>query len=248
MAVSGAATPWPRATLADPLKPVCEIREPGVDRGDVDGGFVADDEESDRARGAPAERRFRLCLERFHVLASRGAEARRWSPGLGTATPIYPPAIAEHLPRGAQVITEPSLMSHQSYGPRPPVPKLLAMLERQAMRSTFFVPGFTVECYPKMTRAIVDADHEIGHHGYLNEQMQGIDRDTEARYLDRGLAALERGRGRRPGRVPGPMVGHELAHSPNCSTRGFGPRVCPRTAAPSACRVAVAEPVACGVI
>ena len=43
-----------------------------------------------------------------------------------------------------------------------------------------------------MTRAIVDAGHEIGHHGYLHEQMQGIDRDTEARYLDRGLDALER--------------------------------------------------------
>ena len=83
-----------------------------------------------------------------------------------------------------------SLMSHQAYGPRVAVPKLLRMLERQGIRATFFVPGFTAECYPEMTRAIVDAGHEIGHHGYLHEQMQGIDRDTEARYLDRGLKAL----------------------------------------------------------
>ena len=85
-----------------------------------------------------------------------------------------------------------SLMSHQSYGPRVAMPKLLRMLERQGIRATFFVPGFTAECYPEMTRAIVDGGHEIGHHGYLHEQMQGIDRDTEAGYLDRGLAALER--------------------------------------------------------
>jgi peptidoglycan-N-acetylglucosamine deacetylase len=85
-----------------------------------------------------------------------------------------------------------SLMSHQAYGPRVAVPKLLRMLERQEIRATFFVPGFTAECYPEMTRAIADAGHEIGHHGYLHEQMQGIDRDTEARYLDRGLRALER--------------------------------------------------------
>ena len=85
-----------------------------------------------------------------------------------------------------------SLMSHQSYGPRVAVPKLLRMLERQGIRATFFVPGFTAECYPQVTRAIVDAGHEIGHHGYLHEQMQGIDRDTEARYLDRGLSALKR--------------------------------------------------------
>ena len=83
-----------------------------------------------------------------------------------------------------------SLMSHQAYGPRVAMPKLLRMLDRQGIRATFFVPGFTAECHPEMTRAIVDAGHEIGHHGYLHEQMQGIDRDTEARYLDRGLAAL----------------------------------------------------------
>jgi peptidoglycan/xylan/chitin deacetylase (PgdA/CDA1 family) len=47
-------------------------------------------------------------------------------------------------------------------------------------------------------RAILDGGHEIGHHGYLHEQMQGIDAATEARYLDRGLDALERVAGVRP--------------------------------------------------
>lgn len=83
-----------------------------------------------------------------------------------------------------------SLMSHQSYGPLVAVPKLLRILERQEIRATFFVPGFTAECYPDMVRSIVDAGHEVGHHGYLHEQMQGIDRETEAGYLDRGLDAL----------------------------------------------------------
>ena len=85
-----------------------------------------------------------------------------------------------------------SLMSHQAYGPRVAVPKLLRILARQDIRATFFVPGFTAECYPDMLRSIVDAGHEVGHHGYLHEQMQGIDRETEARYLDRGLEALHR--------------------------------------------------------
>lgn len=83
-----------------------------------------------------------------------------------------------------------SLMSHQSYGPKVAVPKLLAMLARQEVRATFFVPGFTAESHPDMLRAIVDAGHEIGHHGYLHEQMQGISKETEAGYLDRGLDAL----------------------------------------------------------
>ncbi len=83
-----------------------------------------------------------------------------------------------------------SLMSHQAYGPRVGIPALLRLLSRQGVRATFFVPGFTAECYPDVVRAIVDAGHEIGHHGYLHEQMQGIDSDTEAQYIDRGLEAL----------------------------------------------------------
>lgn len=96
--------------------------------------------------------------------------------------------VLAHDPRA---VSRMSLMSHQAYGPKVAVPKLLDLLERQDVRATFFVPGFTAECYPDMVRAIVDGGHEIGHHGYLHEQMQGISREDEARYLDRGLDALQ---------------------------------------------------------
>ena len=85
-----------------------------------------------------------------------------------------------------------SLMSHQSYGPRVGVPRLLRLLDRQQVRATFFVPGFTADCWPDTVREIRDAGHEIAHHGYLHEPMQGITREQEAEYLDRGLEALGR--------------------------------------------------------
>ncbi|WP_427016570.1 polysaccharide deacetylase family protein [Pseudarthrobacter sp. P1] len=91
-----------------------------------------------------------------------------------------------------------SLMSHQSYGPRVAIPRLLQILDRQGIKGTFFIPGFTAESYPDTVRRIVDGGHEVAHHGYLHEQMQGIDAATEARYLDRGLDALERVAGIRP--------------------------------------------------
>ncbi|MET3709189.1 peptidoglycan/xylan/chitin deacetylase (PgdA/CDA1 family) [Arthrobacter sp. UYEF6] len=81
-------------------------------------------------------------------------------------------------------------MTHQSYGPKVAVPRLLQILQRQDIRATFFVPGFTAGCYPDTVRRIVDAGHEVAHHGYLHEPMQGIDAGTEARYIGRGLEAL----------------------------------------------------------
>ncbi|MEV7607385.1 polysaccharide deacetylase [Paenarthrobacter sp. NPDC089322] len=91
-----------------------------------------------------------------------------------------------------------SLMSHQSYGPKIAVPRLLQILDRQDVRGTFFIPGFTAESYPDVVRRIADAGHEIAHHGFLHEPMQGIDAATEAGYLDRGLEALATVAGVRP--------------------------------------------------
>lgn len=85
-----------------------------------------------------------------------------------------------------------SLMSHQSYGPKAGVPRILRLLERQDVRATFFVPGFTADCWPDTVRAIRDAGHEIANHGYLHEPMEGITAEQEAEYLDRGLEALAR--------------------------------------------------------
>ncbi|MDQ0620029.1 polysaccharide deacetylase family protein [Arthrobacter globiformis] len=91
-----------------------------------------------------------------------------------------------------------SLMSHQSYGPKVAVPRLLQILARQEVHGTFFIPGFTAESYPDVVRQIVDGGHEVAHHGYLHEPMQGIDAATEASYMDRGLEALEKVAGIRP--------------------------------------------------
>ena len=91
-----------------------------------------------------------------------------------------------------------SLMSHQSYGPKIAVPRLLQILDRQDVKGTFFIPGFTAESYPEVVRRIADGGHEIAHHGYLHEPMQGIDAATEASFLDRGLEALANVAGVRP--------------------------------------------------
>jgi len=97
------------------------------------------------------------------------------------------------------------IMSHQSYGPLVGVPRILCILERHGVTATFFVPGYTAERYPRVVRDIVEAGHEVAHHGYLHEPLADVDAETEAGYLDRGLETLERVAGVRPVGYRAPM-------------------------------------------
>jgi len=90
------------------------------------------------------------------------------------------------------------VMSHQAYGPRTGVPRLLRRLDRAGIRATFFVPGYTAERWPDAVRAIRDAGHEIAHHGYMHEGSRGADVAEEEARLLRGLEALEAVAGVRP--------------------------------------------------
>ncbi|MBF8290366.1 MAG: Polysaccharide deacetylase, partial [Chloroflexi bacterium] len=91
------------------------------------------------------------------------------------------------------------VMSHQAYGPRTAVPRLLRILDRQGIRATFFIPGYSAERWPVAVRSIRDAGHEIAHHGYLHEGARSApDEATEERRLLRGLEALDGVAGIRP--------------------------------------------------
>src|ERR1700681_2085645 len=98
-----------------------------------------------------------------------------------------------------------SAISHQAYGPLTGVPRLLKILAKHSVTSTFFVPGYTAVRYPDVIRAIVDAGHEIAHHGYLHEPMFGLTEDQEETILDSRLEAIDADTGVRPSRYRAPM-------------------------------------------
>jgi len=98
------------------------------------------------------------------------------------------PILFEH-PESADWL---DVMTHQAYGPRTGVPRLLRLLERRGVRATFFVPGFTADRWPEAVRAIRDAGHEIAHHGYLHESSRDASAAEQEARLVRGLEALDR--------------------------------------------------------
>jgi peptidoglycan-N-acetylglucosamine deacetylase len=98
------------------------------------------------------------------------------------------PGVDQHL----------DVMSHQAYGPRTAVPRILRLLDRLGIRATFFLPGYTAERWPATARSIRDAGHEIAHHGHMHESSRGATPEEEERRLRRGLEALDHVLGIRP--------------------------------------------------
>jgi peptidoglycan/xylan/chitin deacetylase (PgdA/CDA1 family) len=98
-----------------------------------------------------------------------------------------------------------SVMSHQAYGPLVGIPRILDLLDKHQIASTFFVPGHTADRYPEAIRGIVAAGHEIAHHGYLHEQPTALTLEEEIDVIDRGLAALADVAGVRPSGYRAPM-------------------------------------------
>lgn len=86
----------------------------------------------------------------------------------------------------------PKTFSLGSYGPWRGVPRILDLLEAHSMPATFFVPGWVAEAWPDRFRAIVDAGHEVGHHGYLHELYYDKDLDEQRALIERSQAVFEK--------------------------------------------------------
>lgn len=84
------------------------------------------------------------------------------------------------------------------YEPFVAIPRLIKIWKNFNLRQTVFIPGWAIEAYPHAVEALVEAGHEIGHHGWLHERPNTLSRDAEERVLDRALVAFEKIVGRRP--------------------------------------------------
>ncbi len=96
------------------------------------------------------------------------------------------------LAEGEHYAEDLSTMSHQAYGPKVGVPRILDLLARHEVEATFFVPGVTAERWPGPVEKILEAGHEVALHGHSHRRLPGMPEDEQMADLERGLAALLR--------------------------------------------------------
>ena len=80
-------------------------------------------------------------------------------------------------------LTTPQAIGRGEYSARVAVERVLELLAKHGLTSTWFIPGHSAETWPAVTRAIAAAGHEIAHHGYIHESPLGASRDEEEAIL-----------------------------------------------------------------
>ena len=102
-------------------------------------------------------------------------------------------ALSGFIARGQ---TTASWLSRGEFGPRVGAPRLLALFRKYGIRTSWYVPGHTIETFPAAVTAVVEAGHEIGHHGWTHRPPASLPREQEEAELVRGNEAIRRISGR----------------------------------------------------
>ena len=103
-------------------------------------------------------------------------------------------AISSEVDRG----DGPTLRSRGEFGPRVGAPRILGLLEREAIPSTWFVPGHTIVTFPDSVASVVAGGHEIACHGWAHEDLASLEPAAEWSVMERSVEAVARASGRAP--------------------------------------------------
>ncbi|KAG2137703.1 carbohydrate esterase family 4 protein [Suillus cothurnatus] len=70
------------------------------------------------------------------------------------------------------------------------VPRLLKLFDKYKIKTTWFIPGHSLETFPKQMEAVRDAGHEIGLHGYSHENPVTMTLEQQRDILDHTFKLL----------------------------------------------------------
>ena len=98
-----------------------------------------------------------------------------------------------------------SSRSERAYGLRRGLPRVLDALRDAGTRATFYVPGTVARRHPDEIRGVLEAGHELAHHGHSHRRPDTLSAREQRTELEEGSAALAALAGRpvRGYRAPG---------------------------------------------
>jgi peptidoglycan-N-acetylglucosamine deacetylase len=77
-------------------------------------------------------------------------------------------------------------------------PRLIELFRRFGIRTTWFIPGHSIETFPEEMAMVAEAGHEIGVHGYSHENPIAMTQEQEEAILDKCISLIEQKFGQKP--------------------------------------------------
>ncbi len=77
-------------------------------------------------------------------------------------------------------------------------PRLLDLFDRFGIKTSWFIPGHSIETFPVQMQDVVKRGHEVGLHGYSHENPLAMTRKQEEDVLDKCIALITNLAGRKP--------------------------------------------------
>jgi peptidoglycan/xylan/chitin deacetylase (PgdA/CDA1 family) len=96
----------------------------------------------------------------------------------------------------ARGMTTPTPLSRGEFGARASL-RILDFLKSRGLTSTWFIPGFTIESWPRECQAVIAGGHEVAHHSWAHIPPASQSRDEEEADLVRANDAIVRLSGRK---------------------------------------------------
>lgn len=95
--------------------------------------------------------------------------------------------------------TSPTSLSASDYGAQSGMPRILAMLDKYQVPSTFFMTAVDAMLHPEMVAGVMKSGrHEIGVHGWIHETPTRLSAEEEERLLDQAIGYLTKVTGKKP--------------------------------------------------
>ena len=102
-------------------------------------------------------------------------------------------AMSGFIARG---MTSATPVSRGEFGADVATPRILELLKKYRIRSSWYIPGHTLETYPDRCKQVYDAGHEIGHHGWTHVPPALLTRQEEEDGLIRANEQIKKLTGR----------------------------------------------------
>jgi peptidoglycan/xylan/chitin deacetylase (PgdA/CDA1 family) len=64
------------------------------------------------------------------------------------------------------------------------------MFDKYKIKTTFFIPGHSLETFPEDCRAVADKGHEIGLHGYSHENPLDMTIEQQTAVMDKVRSSI----------------------------------------------------------